>query len=162
MLMINFPSGWGGGFQRVCHGHQHAYWRLSCGETALVIQALWQRQRWSHHKGGNARHNAGVYGSFSSLIDKVRSHVWVYASSCLQAVYKMSVSAALTTPNPLTAEECTNRIFVRLDKDNDSEERCFAHLLNYLVWHSPPSNYDFHDKAKLLMQTMEKKTYFTS
>ncbi|GAA6217644.1 guanylyl cyclase inhibitory protein-like [Lates japonicus] len=38
----------------------------------------------------------------------------------MQAVYKMSVAAALTKPNPLTAEECTNRIFVRLDKDNNA------------------------------------------
>jgi len=38
---------------------------------------------------------------------------------CSQAVYKMSVAASLTKPNPLTAEECTNRIFVRLDKDNN-------------------------------------------
>ncbi|XP_008300999.1 guanylyl cyclase inhibitory protein [Stegastes partitus] len=38
----------------------------------------------------------------------------------MQAVSKMSVAAALTKPNPLTAEECTNRIFVRLDKDNNA------------------------------------------
>ncbi|XP_058501248.1 guanylyl cyclase inhibitory protein [Solea solea] len=38
----------------------------------------------------------------------------------MQAVYKMSVAAALTKPNTLTAEECTNRIFVRLDKDNNA------------------------------------------
>ncbi|XP_029992706.1 guanylyl cyclase inhibitory protein isoform X1 [Sphaeramia orbicularis] len=38
----------------------------------------------------------------------------------MQAVYKMSVAAALTQPNPLTAEECTNRIFLRLDKDNNA------------------------------------------
>ncbi|XP_029908805.1 guanylyl cyclase inhibitory protein [Myripristis murdjan] len=38
----------------------------------------------------------------------------------MQAVYKMSVAAALTKVNPLTAEECTNRIFVRLDKDNNA------------------------------------------
>ncbi|KAI3371448.1 hypothetical protein L3Q82_024040 [Scortum barcoo] len=38
----------------------------------------------------------------------------------MQAVYQMSVAAALTKPNPLTAEECTNRIFVRLDKDNNA------------------------------------------
>ncbi|KAG7217409.1 hypothetical protein INR49_021576 [Caranx melampygus] len=38
----------------------------------------------------------------------------------MQAVYKMSVAAALTEPNPLTAEECTNRIFLRLDKDNNA------------------------------------------
>ncbi|KAK9516854.1 hypothetical protein VZT92_024763 [Zoarces viviparus] len=38
----------------------------------------------------------------------------------MQAVYKMSVTGALTKPNPLTAEECTNRIFVRLDKDNNA------------------------------------------
>ncbi|RXN11006.1 liprin-beta-1-like isoform X5 [Labeo rohita] len=37
----------------------------------------------------------------------------------MQAVYKMSVAASLTKPDPLTAEECTNRIFVRLDKDNN-------------------------------------------
>ncbi|XP_048864814.1 guanylyl cyclase inhibitory protein, partial [Brienomyrus brachyistius] len=38
----------------------------------------------------------------------------------MQAVYKMSVAASLTKPNPPTAEECTNRIFVRLDKDNNA------------------------------------------
>ncbi|KAM7002295.1 guanylyl cyclase inhibitory protein [Tautogolabrus adspersus] len=38
----------------------------------------------------------------------------------MQAVYKMSVAAALTEPNQLTAEECTNRIFMRLDKDNNA------------------------------------------
>ncbi|XP_060891030.1 guanylyl cyclase inhibitory protein [Labrus mixtus] len=38
----------------------------------------------------------------------------------MQAVYKMSVAAALTEPNPMTAEECTNRIFMRLDKDNNA------------------------------------------
>ncbi|KAI1882251.1 hypothetical protein AGOR_G00248760 [Albula goreensis] len=38
----------------------------------------------------------------------------------MQAVYKMSVAASITPPNPLTAEECTNRIFVRLDKDNNA------------------------------------------
>ncbi|KAM6936759.1 guanylyl cyclase inhibitory protein [Xenentodon cancila] len=38
----------------------------------------------------------------------------------MQAVYKMNVAAALTQPNELTAEECTNRIFVRLDKDNNA------------------------------------------
>ncbi|KAK7160374.1 hypothetical protein R3I93_008121 [Phoxinus phoxinus] len=38
----------------------------------------------------------------------------------MQAVYKMSVAASLTKPNPLSAEECTNRIFVRLDKDNNA------------------------------------------
>lgn len=38
----------------------------------------------------------------------------------------MSVAAALTKPNPLTAEECTNRIFVRLDKDNNGEEMIFS------------------------------------
>lgn len=46
----------------------------------------------------------------------------VCVSFCSQAVYQMSVAAALTKPNPLTAEECTNRIFVRLDKDNNGEE----------------------------------------
>ncbi|XP_051238065.1 guanylyl cyclase inhibitory protein [Dicentrarchus labrax] len=38
----------------------------------------------------------------------------------MQAVYKMSEAAALTKPSLLTAEECTNRIFVRLDKDNNA------------------------------------------
>ncbi|KAK2842113.1 hypothetical protein Q5P01_012313 [Channa striata] len=38
----------------------------------------------------------------------------------MQAVYKMSIAAALTKPHPLTAEECTNRIFDRLDKDNNA------------------------------------------
>ncbi|MED6236651.1 hypothetical protein ATANTOWER_012235, partial [Ataeniobius toweri] len=37
----------------------------------------------------------------------------------MQAVFKMHLAAALTKPNTLTAEECTNRIFVRLDKDNN-------------------------------------------
>ncbi|XP_068595982.1 guanylyl cyclase inhibitory protein [Brachionichthys hirsutus] len=38
----------------------------------------------------------------------------------MQAVDKMSVAAALTKPNALTAEEYTNRIFLRLDKDNNA------------------------------------------
>ncbi|XP_064417097.1 guanylyl cyclase inhibitory protein [Latimeria chalumnae] len=38
----------------------------------------------------------------------------------MQAVYKMSLAASLTKVDPLTAEECTNRIFVRLDKDKDA------------------------------------------
>ncbi|KAK2917994.1 hypothetical protein Q8A73_004740 [Channa argus] len=38
----------------------------------------------------------------------------------MQAVYKMSVAAALSRPHLLKAEECTNRIFVRLDKDNNA------------------------------------------
>ncbi|CAG03418.1 unnamed protein product, partial [Tetraodon nigroviridis] len=38
----------------------------------------------------------------------------------MQAVYKMSLAAALTRPNSLTAEECTNRVFARLDKDNNA------------------------------------------
>ncbi|KAM4677776.1 guanylyl cyclase inhibitory protein-like isoform 2-T2 [Discoglossus pictus] len=38
----------------------------------------------------------------------------------MQAVYRMSVSASITQVNPLTAEECTNRIFIRLDKDKDA------------------------------------------
>uniref|UniRef100_A0A3Q3IIK4 EF-hand domain-containing protein n=1 Tax=Monopterus albus TaxID=43700 RepID=A0A3Q3IIK4_MONAL len=44
----------------------------------------------------------------------------------IQAVYKTCVDTALTKPNPLTAEECTNRIFVRLDKDNNGEEIIFS------------------------------------
>ncbi|KTG42364.1 hypothetical protein cypCar_00009844 [Cyprinus carpio] len=49
------------------------------------------------------------------------------------AVYKMSVAASLTKPDPLTAEECTNRIFVRLDKDNNaiiSQEEFIEGALN--------------------------------
>ncbi|XP_033824163.1 guanylyl cyclase inhibitory protein [Periophthalmus magnuspinnatus] len=38
----------------------------------------------------------------------------------MQAVYKMSVAASLTPQNSMTAEECTNRIFQRLDKDNNA------------------------------------------
>uniref|UniRef100_A0A8C6WH30 Si:ch211-245j22.3 n=1 Tax=Neogobius melanostomus TaxID=47308 RepID=A0A8C6WH30_9GOBI len=38
----------------------------------------------------------------------------------MKAVYKMSVAASLTPPNTLTAEECTNRIFLGLDKDNNA------------------------------------------
>ncbi|KAJ8245722.1 hypothetical protein GJAV_G00273790 [Gymnothorax javanicus] len=38
----------------------------------------------------------------------------------MQAGYKMSVAAAIARPNPLTAEECTNRIFARLDKDKNA------------------------------------------
>ncbi|XP_046890388.1 guanylyl cyclase inhibitory protein [Hypomesus transpacificus] len=38
----------------------------------------------------------------------------------MQAVYKMSLAAAITKPNPLTAEECTNRMFIRLDKDKNA------------------------------------------
>lgn len=53
----------------------------------------------------------------------------VFVSVRSQAVYKMSVAAALTKPNPLTAEECTNRIFVRLDKDNNGEEKIFPFSL---------------------------------
>ncbi|XP_041443733.1 guanylyl cyclase inhibitory protein [Xenopus laevis] len=38
----------------------------------------------------------------------------------MKAVYKMSFSTSLATSNPPTAEECTNRIFIRLDKDHDA------------------------------------------
>uniref|UniRef100_A0A8C2K6G9 Si:ch211-245j22.3 n=1 Tax=Cyprinus carpio TaxID=7962 RepID=A0A8C2K6G9_CYPCA len=51
----------------------------------------------------------------------------------MQAVYKMSVAASLTKPDPLTAEECTSRIFVRLDKDNNaiiSQEEIIEAVLN--------------------------------
>lgn len=34
----------------------------------------------------------------------------------------MSMAAALTRPNPLTAEECTNKVFAGLDKDNNGED----------------------------------------
>ncbi|KAM9312814.1 guanylyl cyclase inhibitory protein-like [Gastrophryne carolinensis] len=38
----------------------------------------------------------------------------------MKAVYKMSVAASITKINPMTAEECTNRIFTRLDKDQNA------------------------------------------
>ncbi|XP_077425276.1 guanylyl cyclase inhibitory protein isoform X2 [Vanacampus margaritifer] len=38
----------------------------------------------------------------------------------MQAVYKMNEAAGLTEPNPLTAVECTDKIFLRLDKDNNA------------------------------------------
>ncbi|XP_028814558.1 guanylyl cyclase inhibitory protein isoform X2 [Denticeps clupeoides] len=38
----------------------------------------------------------------------------------MQAVYKMSLAASITKASPTTAEECTNRIFVRLDKDKNA------------------------------------------
>ncbi|XP_072256227.1 guanylyl cyclase inhibitory protein [Pyxicephalus adspersus] len=38
----------------------------------------------------------------------------------MKAVYKMSVAASITKFNPMTAEECTNRIFIRLDKDHNA------------------------------------------
>uniref|UniRef100_UPI0037E8CFAF guanylyl cyclase inhibitory protein n=1 Tax=Semicossyphus pulcher TaxID=241346 RepID=UPI0037E8CFAF len=38
----------------------------------------------------------------------------------MQAVHKMSEAAALTEPNSMTAAERTDRIFVRLDKDNNA------------------------------------------
>ncbi|XP_063786145.1 guanylyl cyclase inhibitory protein-like [Pseudophryne corroboree] len=38
----------------------------------------------------------------------------------MKAVYKMSIAASITKVNPLTAEECTNRIFIRLDKDHNA------------------------------------------
>lgn len=43
----------------------------------------------------------------------------------------MSVAASITKPNPLTAEECTNRIFVRLDKDNNGE--VISRIINNLA-----------------------------
>ncbi|KAE8613100.1 hypothetical protein XENTR_v10007566 [Xenopus tropicalis] len=38
----------------------------------------------------------------------------------MKAVYKMSLATSLAQSNPPTAEECTNRIFIRLDKDHDA------------------------------------------
>uniref|UniRef100_A0A8C8IKI5 Uncharacterized protein n=1 Tax=Oncorhynchus tshawytscha TaxID=74940 RepID=A0A8C8IKI5_ONCTS len=55
-----------------------------------------------------------VFPVFSILF---QCYIW---SLITQAVYKMSVAALFTKPNPLTAEEHTNRIFVRLDKDNNA------------------------------------------
>uniref|UniRef100_A0A8C5PY45 EF-hand domain-containing protein n=1 Tax=Leptobrachium leishanense TaxID=445787 RepID=A0A8C5PY45_9ANUR len=42
------------------------------------------------------------------------------SDSSSEAIYKMSVTGSFTTVNPLTAEECTNRIFIRLDKDRNA------------------------------------------
>ena len=50
-------------------------------------------------------------------------------SICSQAVYKMSAATALTKSD-LTAEECTDRIFLRLDKDNNGEPMTFSFSLN--------------------------------
>ncbi|KAG8438583.1 hypothetical protein GDO86_004953 [Hymenochirus boettgeri] len=38
----------------------------------------------------------------------------------MKAVYKMSLATSLAKVDPLTAEECTNRIFIRLDKDQNA------------------------------------------
>ncbi|XP_067856114.1 guanylyl cyclase inhibitory protein [Heptranchias perlo] len=38
----------------------------------------------------------------------------------MQTIYKMSLAASLTKVDPQTAEECTNRMFVRLDKDRNA------------------------------------------
>lgn len=68
----------------------------------------------------------------------------------------MGVATALTEPNPLTAEECTNRIFGRLDKDNNGEEMISPlSALNHgaVVFH--PETMDFtlvHCKALIAPQ----------
>ncbi|XP_075458938.1 guanylyl cyclase inhibitory protein-like isoform X2 [Ascaphus truei] len=36
------------------------------------------------------------------------------------AVYKMTLAASINKAESLTAEECTNRLFIRLDKDQDA------------------------------------------
>ncbi|XP_049578253.1 guanylyl cyclase inhibitory protein [Syngnathus scovelli] len=38
----------------------------------------------------------------------------------MQAVYKMNEAVDLNEPNSLTAEECTDRMFLRLDKDKNA------------------------------------------
>lgn len=50
-----------------------------------------------------------------------------------RALFKMSVAAALTKPDPLKAEECTNRIFAQLDKDNKREEMIFPFVLEITI-----------------------------
>uniref|UniRef100_A0A673WWX3 Si:ch211-245j22.3 n=1 Tax=Salmo trutta TaxID=8032 RepID=A0A673WWX3_SALTR len=47
---------------------------------------------------------------------QISQSIW---SLITQAVYRMSVAALFPMPNPLTAVERTNRIFVRLDIDNN-------------------------------------------
>ncbi|MEE6523693.1 hypothetical protein FKM82_022707 [Ascaphus truei] len=36
------------------------------------------------------------------------------------AVYKMTLAASINKAESLSAEECTNRLFIRLDKDQDA------------------------------------------
>uniref|UniRef100_A0A8C1G1Y6 Si:ch211-245j22.3 n=1 Tax=Cyprinus carpio TaxID=7962 RepID=A0A8C1G1Y6_CYPCA len=55
-----------------------------------------------------------------TTVEKLRWYFRLYDKDKDEAVYKMSVAASLTEPDPLTAEECTSRIFVRLDKDNNA------------------------------------------
>ncbi|XP_075458939.1 guanylyl cyclase inhibitory protein-like isoform X3 [Ascaphus truei] len=38
----------------------------------------------------------------------------------MKAVYKMTLAASINKAESLTAEECTNRLFIRLDKDQDA------------------------------------------
>ncbi|XP_037110541.1 guanylyl cyclase inhibitory protein [Syngnathus acus] len=38
----------------------------------------------------------------------------------MQAVYKMNEAVDLNEPNSLTAEECTDQLFLRLDKDKNA------------------------------------------
>ncbi|KAM4036029.1 guanylyl cyclase inhibitory protein-like [Anomaloglossus baeobatrachus] len=38
----------------------------------------------------------------------------------MKTVYKMSIAASIAKVNPPSAEECTNRIFIRLDKDHNA------------------------------------------
>lgn len=97
-----------------------------------------------------------------------RGYRWcIFQSNCVsfcpQAVYKMSVAAALTKANSLTAEECTNRIFVRLDKDNNGEEMIFPFLPEVMVWcffHMGPNHtHSGGDRAQSVQNfTLQKPT----
>uniref|UniRef100_A0A8C7RHC3 Si:ch211-245j22.3 n=1 Tax=Oncorhynchus mykiss TaxID=8022 RepID=A0A8C7RHC3_ONCMY len=73
------------------------------------------RRYFCNGTGGNEVGTKNVL--FLSLNKLFSLFIW---SLITQAVYKMSVAALFTKPNPLTAEEHTNRIFVRLDKDNNT------------------------------------------
>lgn len=70
--------------------------------------------------------NAFYSGTFAPFRDRRSTLQHFVACFNSQAVYKMSVAASLSKPNQLTAEECTNRIFVRLDKDNNGEDIVFS------------------------------------
>lgn len=47
-------------------GHKHAYQNFSCGETLLVLQALWQKQRWNRYK----KRYAGAYAGVCALLSQ--------------------------------------------------------------------------------------------
>lgn len=98
---------------------------------------------------------------YSILDCSTRGQYIIRIKCCSQAVYKMSVAASLTKPNPLTAEECTNRIFVHLDKDNNGTllshcylkyTKSFRPLLKFKALNCTSANYSLaYRKFSLLM-----------